>query len=238
MGGYALVVRATGEPVLDSALLSSIARAVAYRWEVPSKRRNEFAGLQRLRTRTLPPEPRWADDWTPGEQHRAVVSLTLHRNRKVRIGEPRPASGDVLFDRSLRSIASDPMPGAPALPAIPNGLQGDSLVVEVLFGAPETADGPGVIRFAASQSPVQLVPGTLLVVPTSSSNTPSAQRRATVKYDVTELGHVVPSSLEILESSDRELTNAIRDGLMRAQFRPAMSNCRAISLSVVQRFGR
>lgn len=111
-------------------------------------------------------------------------------------------------------------------------------MIELLFGVPDIVDGPGVIRFAASQSPVQLVPGTLEVVPRAGSNTPSTARRATVKYDVTEQGNVLPASLEILESSDAELTSAIRDGLLRARFRPAVSNCRAISMSVVQQFGR
>jgi hypothetical protein len=45
------------------------------------------------------------------------------------------------------------------------------------------------------------------------------------------------NSIEILESSDRELSDVIRSGLLRARFEPAESNCRPITMTVVQRFG-
>lgn len=70
-----------------------------------------------------------------------------------------------------------------------------------------------------------------------SPNTPPAsQRFATIKYDVNERGQVVPSSVEILDSSDRELVDAIRAALARARFRAAEQGCRPITMTVVQTF--
>lgn len=236
--GYALVVQATEGAPLDSAYLNALARSLAFRWQTPSARRADHSGWRRVRVRTLPPEPRWADDWSPETQHRAEMLLTIRRNGRLRAAEPAPASGDRTFDRSLRSIATEPMPGAPDLPELPAGVSGDSIVVRLLFGAEQIPEGAGVIRFASEQSSVQLIPGTLEVVPRgNSSGRGGTAPRATVKYDVSADGVVTPSSVEILESSSPELTAAIREGLMRARFVAATSNCRPIAMSVLQRFG-
>lgn len=236
-GGYPVAVRPVGDAVLDAAYLDALARSIAYRWEVPSRRRNEFSGLNRIRARTLPPEPRWADDWAPDDSHRAAAVLVVKRDGKLRIADPAPASGDRLFDRSLRTIATDPIPGAPAPPPFPSDVRADSLAFLVTFGGDDVADAPGVVRFAASQVPVRLVPGTLEVIPRAGSKVPASQRKAVVKYDINEQGNLLPTTIEILETSDRELSDAIRNGLLRARFQPAESNCRTITLSVVQRFG-
>jgi hypothetical protein len=112
-------------------------------------------------------------------------------------------------------------------------------VLTIAFGDTLSETPIGIARFAAKQKPVQLVPGSFdLVAPRSANTPPASQRNALVKYDVTDRGTVPPQSIEILESSDRDLSNAIRDGLLRARFRPAESNCRAITMTVVQRFGR
>jgi hypothetical protein len=57
------------------------------------------------------------------------------------------------------------------------------------------------------------------------------------KYDVTELGEILPGSVEVLESSDHDYEVAVRDNLLRQRFQPATQNCRPIAMSVVQRFG-
>jgi len=82
------------------------------------------------------------------------------------------------------------------------------------------------------------VPGTLSVTAPRGPGTPDARlRRATVKYDVLENGRVDPGSIEILQSSDLELSRAIEQALIGARFTPARSNCRAVAQSVVQVFG-
>jgi hypothetical protein len=237
-GGYPISVRFLGEGTLDSGYLGALAHAVAYRWQAPSRRRADFRGLSRVKTVLQTPEPRWPDDWSPSDAHRAAATLVTFRNGRMRMTDPSPASGDKSFDRSLRTIATDPTPGAPDPPPFPPDVPGDSLVFSVAFGGADVLDGPGVIRFAASQEPVHLVPGSLEVVPRAGSRVPASGRGAVVKYDVNEFGNVAPLSIEILESSDRELTDAIRTGLLRARFRPAVSNCRPIAMSVVQLFGR
>jgi hypothetical protein len=236
--GYPLLVRAAADVPLDTVYLNAVARAFAYRWQVPSQRRNDFAGWRRVRHRTLPPEPRWADDWAPAASHRARMRVTVYANGQVRAADPEPASGDRVFDHSLRTIATDPMPGAPALPALPAAAGPDSLVLDVTFGPADTSGIVGIARFAASQGRVVVQPGTLNVeVPRGATRSSALPRGATVKYDVTELGVVPPTSIEVLDSSDRELSDAIRNGLLRARFQPAESNCRAITMTVVQRFG-
>jgi hypothetical protein len=234
-----LTVSAPGVTAADSAFLTELARAFAYRWQTPSRKRQDFTGWRGMRNRTLPPEPRWADDWSPTAVHRAHMRVVLQRNGRLRADEPDSASGDRIFDSSLRSIAIAPMPKAPELPPLPADVAADSVVLFVTFGDTATAEGPSrTIFFAAAQRPVEIVPGTLDIVAPRTSTTPSAaERRAIVKYDVTEDGTVPPLSIEILQSSDRELANAISDGLRRARFRPAESNCRPIAMTVVQRFG-
>jgi hypothetical protein len=50
-------------------------------------------------------------------------------------------------------------------------------------------------------------------------------------------GRILPGSIQVLEGSDRSMTNAVQAGLLRARFTPAQSNCRAVTLSAVQQFG-
>jgi hypothetical protein len=236
--GYPLVVRAVGDVPLDTVYLNAVAWAFAYRWQVPSPQRNDFTGWRRVRHRTLPPEPRWADDWMPSDSHRARMLITVYRNGRLRAADPLPVSGDPVFDRSLRTIATDPMPRAPDLPEFPAAAGPDSLLLDVTFGSADTSGIVGIARFAGSQAPARVIPGTLNIQAPRRATTPSVvQRGAIVKYDVTAVGAVDGNSIEILESSDRELSDVIRSGLLRARFEPAESNCRPITMTVVQRFG-
>ncbi len=176
--------------------------------------RESYTQWRRVRKRTLPPEPRWADDV-----------------------EPTIASGDDLFDRSLRLMATDPLPASPELPPFPASVAADSLVRTLHLGSAPDAVPTGRIRFAVAQRRLELVPGTLeFSAPRSSNTPPASQRFATIKYDVNERGQVVPSSVEILDSSDRELVDAIRAALARARFRAAEQGCRPITMTVVQTF--
>lgn len=236
--GYPLHVTALAPSQIDSAYLHAAARALADRWQVPSTKRSEYSSWRRVRNRTLPPAPRWADDWSPDASHRARMTVTLFRDGKLRAAEPSSASGDRLFDRSLRTLATDPMPGATALPPFPSGITADSLVLELRFGEQEVPAGAGVVRFAFAQQPVRLIPGTLEVNAPRGARTPAvSERRAVVKYDVDTDGSVPAASIEILESSDRDLVAAIRDGLAKARFKPAENDCRPIRMTVLQRFG-
>lgn len=232
MQGYPVWVGAADGTAVDSAYAGALADAVARRWEPPSPRRRTFPGLNRLRDRIQPPAPRWPDDWRPQASHTARVEVTLRRG--ARPGEARvaAASGDRAFDRSVAAGFAAPAPGAPELPVLPDGV--DSLRVAVHFGtAPE--GGAPAVRFAVHQSPVAVVPGTLEVRPPSPGAGPPPA--ATVKYDVDASGRVVPTSIDVLASTDRSMDGAIRTGLVRARFTPAQSDCRAIPLSVVQTFG-
>jgi hypothetical protein len=235
--GYPLGVSALSPAELDSGYLAGVARSFAYRWQVPSNSRQGLSAWRRVRERTLPPAPRWADDLTPEPSLRASMRVTILKNGRLRAAAPEPVSGERSFDRSLPTIASDPLPQPPEMPVFPAGVAGDSVIVLVTFGG-EPPAGAAVVRFAAQQTPVLLTPGTLEVRPPASSNSSLAPRpRATVKYDVTETGEVDPRSIEILETSDRALGKAIRDALVRALFRPATSNCRPIRMTVLQKFG-
>jgi hypothetical protein len=100
--GYPL--SASSELTTDSAWLGSVARAAAYRWQVPSRRRNAYTGWEQVQRRLLPPEPRWADDWSPQPQHRAVVRLTMFRDAKQHKLEISTRSGDRQFDNSRGGI--------------------------------------------------------------------------------------------------------------------------------------
>jgi hypothetical protein len=237
-GGYVVAVTAVGAPSIDSAYLAAFARSAAYRWQVPSRQRADYSNWRRVRRRTLPPEPRWADDWRPEGPHRAQLILTVYRNGKLRATDPDSVSGDRAFDRSLRSIANDPMPGAPPIPAFPAAVSGDSLVVRLYFGYDSVPESHGSIRFAAEQTPVRLTSAPLSVTaPRGPGTPPSGSRGAVFKYDVTELGEILPASVEVLESSDHDYEVAVRDNLLRQHFQPATQNCRPVGMSVVQRFG-
>jgi hypothetical protein len=240
------VVATSAEPV-DAAWLSSFAEAAAYRWRVPSGRRATHDSWERVRDRMRTPEPRWADDWQPKPAHRARMTLVVRRDGNVVIAGTPATSGDRDFDRSLESIVKQPMPAAPELPRLPAAFAADSVVVSLTFGGDTVPPGAGLVRFAAQQRPVRLLPGTLRVVPNASRAGASGGRggasssrgmRATVKYDVSAEGLVVPGSVEILQSSDPELSRAIEEGLRTARFTPAQSDCRSIAQSVLQNFGQ
>ncbi len=239
-GGYIVAAASADSLVaLPQAFLDALARAAAYRWRVPSRARNDFTNWERVSRRTLPPEPRWADDWQPEARHRAVMVLTLYRDGRARAADPAPGSGDRVFDRSLRSIAAEPMPAAPPLPPWPDGVAGDSLRVALYFGHDSVPAPHGAIRFAAMQTPVRLSEASRVPfsVPRGPGTPPPAVRRAVVKYDVSELGQVVPRSIQFLEVSDREFERAIEDNLRNRRFEPATQNCRPIPMTVVQRYG-
>jgi len=233
--GYPVVATALAESA-DSEWLTAVASAAAYRWRVPSRRRNAYEGWERVQHRILPPEPRWADDWDPRESGRAVVRLTIRRDGRQHRAEVVQGSGNRAFDRSLETIASHPMPGSPALPGLPPGETGDSVVVTLTFGDTPDIDPRGIVRFAAVQTRIELETRSLAVQrpPGYSGNFP----RMTVKYDVTTEGRVDPVSIEFVRTRGAEFEHQIRDALMKARFRPPTSNCRPIAQSVVQTIGR
>lgn len=235
--GYPLTVSWAAGSGPDSTWMAEFGRAAAYRWQTPSRRRGDYRGWREVRERTLPPEPRWADDWSPTALHRAEMAVTVHADGRLHAGAPGPASGDPFFDRSLPTIVNEPMPGSPKPPAWPYGMASDSVVLLLSFGLEDVAGPHAVVRFAAQQSPVRLRPGTLRVSAPRTPQVPaSLPRRATVKYDVTEDGLVAAGSVQVVESSDRALTRAIQDALPAARFEPAQSNCRPIRMSVMQTF--
>jgi len=233
--GYPVWVRAADGSALDSAYARALADAVARRWEPPSRRRASYDGLSRLRDRIQPPEPRFPDDWAPSATHVARLEVTLRRNGRPGEARVTAPSGDRAFDRSLPALFREGAPGGPELPALPAGA--DSARVIVGFGgAPE--EGAASVRFAVQQSPLEVVPGSLQVDRPRTPGASSEQPHATVKYDVDPSGTLVPSSIQFLASSGREMEQNVRAALMRARFVPARSDCRAVALSVVQQFGR
>lgn len=234
--GYPVVATAPGQPSPDATWLTAVASAAAYRWRVPSHRRNSYPGWDRVKHRVLPPEPRWADDWSPAGRDTARIEIVFHRGDDRGRGHVATASGDGDFDHSLKTIWDDPMPASPAFPPLPAGVAGDSVVVRLALGlAPDSGRPSGSIRFAAVQTPIALVPNTLRV------STPSGFHgrvpRVTVRYDVTEAGSVDPGSIEFLSNVDPDLEQAIRSGLRGAEFRAPTSNCRPVRQTIVQTFG-
>lgn len=235
--GYPLVVETPGITLPDTTYAQAMAHALAYRWPVPSNRRESYTQWRRTRRRTLPPAPRWADDYQPADSLRARFDIVIPRRGRPRALAPSLLSGDELFDRSLRLMVSDPMAASPDLPPFPASVTADSIVVRVHLGAAGNSVTGGRVRFASGQRPVQLVPGSLeFNAPRGPNTPPASQRFATVKYDVNEHGQVVPSTIEVLDSSDRELADAIRAALGRARFRAAEQDCRQVTMSVVQTF--
>lgn len=232
--GYPVWATAVDGAPLDSAYAYALANAVARRWEPPSRRRRDYPGLHRLRDRIQPPEPRWPDDWQPEREHLARVEVTLRRDGGADGAEVVAPSGDRRFDHSAAAGFVRPAPASPALPPLPAGL--DSLRVAVMFG---TAPPPGVpaVRFAAQQTPVRIVPGTFAVPRARSAGQVGRTPRLTVKYDVDASGMAVPTSIQVLDSTDRGLESEIAPALVRARFRPAESNCRPVDLSVVWYYG-
>lgn len=235
--GYAIVVSAADGSVLDSAFLVTTARAIALRWQTPSTRRGAHLQWRRVRERSLPDIPRWADDWRPEPVHRAELVLVLRRRGRATVSAPSPASRDAAFDRSLESIVRDPMPASPEFPPLPSAIAGDTLALRVRFGGESDEGGPGVIRFASQQTAVLVTPGSLEVAPPRQPASAGQRPQATVKYDVTTEGQVDPRSIQILDADPRELGRNIQDALLRARFTPATTNCQAVRISVLQNFG-
>lgn len=233
MQGYPVWVRALDGTALDSAYARALVDAVARRWGPPSPRMRGYAGLGRMRQRLQPPEPRFPDDWRPQAEHVARMEVTLHRRGgpDVRMAAPSP---DRAFNRSLEDAFGEGAPGAPPLPALPAGL--DSARIAVGFGtAPEP--GASTVRFAVHQSPMAVVQGTLQVARPRQPGNSVVPPSATARYDVDASGNIVPSSIQLLASSDRAMDEGVRGGLLRARFVPAQSNCRPVAISVVQQFG-
>jgi len=227
--GYPIAVTLEASEAEEGILAASVARVAAYRWRVPSRRRNAHRGWEQVRERILPPEPRWADDWEPEERHRAVMRFVLFRGGDTRLLEVESSSGDDRFDESLETILEEPMPGGPDWPEL---AASDSVVVIMRFGDPRAAGA--LVRFAAEQTPVELNRNSMWVQPRRQLPRSAS---ATVKYDVLAGGLVEPRSIEVLRSDSPDLTDAIVDALRMARFQPATSNCRPISQSVVQTFG-
>jgi hypothetical protein len=234
VAGYPVWVKAADGAALDSAWTLAAADVVARRWEPPSRRRVRLAGLNRLQSRVLPPEPRWPDDWTPSASHVARVEVTLHRGARAGDAAIAVPSGDRAFDHTLPELFRNPAPGSPDLPELPAGL--DSVRLAVGFGlAPEA--GAQAVRFAAQQTPLTVVPGTLNVARPTDPQRAGPPLPVTVKYDVDTEGRVIPRSIEVLEGGDRSMNASVQAGLLRARFSVAQSNCRPVTLSVVQQFG-
>jgi hypothetical protein len=226
--GYPVTVRTADGARLDSAFAAALVDAVTRRWEPPSPRRREYDVPGRVQ-RIDPPEPLWPDDWSPRAGHRARVAMTLYLD-----GRQAPAlsilegSGDRDFDASLGTITENPRLGRHPLP----GVLADSVRVLIGFGHPPEP-GDAVVRFAVQQTPVRVVPGTLVAIPPPDMRSPSA----TVTYDVDERGRVKASSIRVLRVSDERFSHILRMALWRARFEPAQANCRPIARTVVQQFG-
>lgn len=231
--GYPVVARALAGAAVTPEWLQEVARSVAYRWRVPSRRRNAYAGWDRVRRRLLPPEPRWADDWQPTAGQEASITLVFLPDGSVTglVSEP---SGDPTFDESLVSIWENPMPASPSFPHT-DMADGDTIVAVVDLGTEPHGEAHGMIRFAAQQTPIELNRSSLRIRFSQQSSAPPP--RVTVKYDVSPTGRVVPNSIEFLGSVSVEFERAIREGLLAAHFGAPTSNCRSIGQTVVQVIG-
>ena len=253
--GFPVFVSVADGSVSDTAFLNGAARAIAYRWQVPSSRRGEFHGMARISNRIITPEPRWADDWIPGDEHTARMTVTLHRDGRLTGSATQTVSGDTTFDRSLKSIADEPLLGGPAFPPFPSDVKENAISLRIVFGGYDEPQPRGIARFAAVQTPAVLDSATM-----ATSRAPDGQRqrsrantgafggvqaasnisggsaRATVKYDIMETGEVRAQSIEFLEVSDTGLKDAITKRLLMARFKPPTQNCRAVSQTMIQNF--
>lgn len=236
MLGYPVSVRAAEGGMLDAEFARALADAVARRWEPPSRGRSDYAGLSALRRRVQPPEPRWPQDWAPSVSDTARVGVTLFRTAPPGPVQLLSASGDRAFDRSVAAHFRDPAPASPGLPLLPPGL--DSVRVQIGFGVDPGTGAAGIVRFAAQQAPARLVPGSMRIVAGTSPGGNRVRSETTVKYDIDVSGGINPASIEILSGVDRAFANAVAEGLAGASGTPALSNCRAVASSVVQKFRR
>lgn len=234
------VVATSDEPNVHPFWLESVANAAAYRWVVPSRVRGRHTQWRNVRSRVLPPEPRWADDWTPDARHSASLAVTLYRDGTTGTPVLERPSGDPLFDESLATIFEDPLPASPAFPAVP-AAAGDSVRLVLVFGEEPTAPVAGLARFAAHQSPVEIIGGLRIRVPYVTNELrrpPPPPPTVVAKYDVDAAGTFLPETFEVLLGAGQPFAQAVSEALMRAQFRAARSNCRPIALTVLQVFGR
>lgn len=239
--GYGVWVQPAGGLSPDTVFLAAAARLFAYRWAVPSAKREMNVGWQRVRERLLPPEPRWADDWFPGEEDRAEATMVIYKDGMVRAALLKSTSSDTLFASSLATIADAPMVSAPAVPAIPPELKSDSVMLKVTFSFDDPMGARGVQHFAALQTPVQFEPPPLAAGAGrggSRTNRPSGATegttRLTIKYDVLATGEVKSGSIEVIESSESAVATRVREMLSRARLKPATSICKDIAITVVQ----
>lgn len=227
--GYPIVVTAE-DAEIDPAWLQRFARGIANRWQVPSRRRGQFTGYRSVQSRVIPEVPRWSDDWTPTARHKAELLVSVGPKGVLDDPEVKAASGDGMFDATLHTWVGDPLPAAPQLPALPPGLA-DSVHLRVRFGIePEPGVVAGVVRYARQQRPVRVIPGSLAIHG-------RAGEYAFVKYDVDALGQMVPGSFQTLDASSGDVVRSVEEGLRNARFSAAQSDCRAVPLTVVQRFG-
>lgn len=227
--GYPITAVALGEPV-DSSWLADVARAVAYRWRVPTRMPAQHAGFASLTARVLPDAPRWAEDWRPSARHRAEVVVAIGPTGVVGEPEARTTSGDALFDESLLTFFADPVPASPRLPRPPGGVDDTVRVLLRFGGEPQPGERAGVVRFARQQREARTMPSSLLVRLTP-------QHRAVVKYDIGTDGRVVPGSLLMVQSTGENFAREVEQALYRRRFPPAQGDCAPIRVTVVQLFG-
>lgn len=228
--GYPITAVALGEAPLDSTWLADFARAVAHRWQVPTRLPSQHAGFASLTSRELPELPRWAEDWKPSARHRAEVVVKLVATGVTGEPETRSSSGDPLFEDSLLSFYADPVPASPRLPPLPPGVPDTVRVLLRFGGEPQPGERAAVVRFARQQREVRLMPPSLLVRLTPNE-------RAVVKYDVGTDGRVVPASLQMIQSTSEAFARAVASALYARRFPPAQGDCSPIRLTVVQIFG-
>ncbi len=246
--GFPITVTVMDSAQVDREFLNATARAIAHRWVTPSNQRATFVQWRRVRARTLPDIPRWADDFTPNATHRAATVIVLRRRGRPSMSALSPASGDATFDSSIPTVLRDPMPASPPLPDLPPSVTADSIALRVTFGIESNEPNRGEIRFAAIQEPVALQPGTMNVDYRERRTVAPGERlqssvavlegfNVIIKYDVTTDGNVDPRSIQVLETNDRDLSRAIELAQQRARFVPARTNGMSVRTTVVQLFG-
>ena len=227
--GYPITAVALGE-ALDSSWLADVARAVAYRWQVPTRMPAQHTGFASLTARVLPDAPRWAEDWRPSARHRAEVVVAIGPTGVVGEPETRTTSGDALFDESLLTFFADPVPASPRLPRPPGDVRDTVRVLLRFGGEPQPGERAGVVRFARQQREARIMPPSLLVRLTPHD-------RAVVKYDIGTDGRVVPGSLQLVQSSGEYFAREVEQALYRRRFPPAQGDCSPIRVTIVQVFG-